>query len=161
MSILMIDLCTAIFLCIFLCLSLVASRDHFLSIDHECCHNTSEVAAHADQVVGFSIFTLFQVSSFDQNVVNLFVGPFRRSVCRLLSKRFSAHRDECRNVLYHQPLLHPISSFVLLFECVRTDTDSFYSIAWAQFGIEFPSHNLYALLSGIRVFLDCLCIFSM
>ena len=47
----------------------------FLVYDYECCHDTSVVTAHVDHVVGFSIFTVFQVSSLDQDVVDLFVGP--------------------------------------------------------------------------------------
>ena len=37
----------------------------FLCIDHECCHDTSVVTAHVDHIVGFSMFTVFQVSSLD------------------------------------------------------------------------------------------------
>ena len=117
----------------------IAGASLFLCIDQACCHNTFVVAAHVDHAVGFSIFTVFQMSSLDQNVINLFLGSSWRSVHRLLSKRFSVHRVECCEVLFHQPLLHPISSLVLLFECVRTNTDSFHSMAWSQFGIEVPS----------------------
>ena len=55
-------------------------------MNHECSHDTSVVAAHVDHVVGFSIFVVFQVSSLDQNVVDLLLGSFRRSVSRLFSK---------------------------------------------------------------------------
>ena len=125
-----------------------------MCIYHECCHSTSVVAAHVDHVVGISIFTVFQLSSLDQYVINLFLSPFKRSVGRLVSKRFPVHRVECCEVLYHQPLLHRVSTFVLLFECERTNTNSFHSMAWAHFGVEVSSHKLYALLTGIRVPLD-------
>ena len=123
-----------------------------MCIEPECCHHTSVVTAHLDHVVGFSIFTVFQVSSLDQNVV---FGPFRRSASRLLSRRFSVHRVECCEVLSHQPLLQPISSFVTLFECMRANTGTLHSVSWAQFGVEVSSHNVYAFLTGIRVLLDC------
>ena len=128
----------------------------FLCINHECCHNTSVVAAHVDDVIGFSIFTESQVSSFDQFVINLFLCSFKQSVCSLLSRRFSVHRVECCKVLHHQPLSHPVSSFVTFIECMRTNTYSFHSIAWSQFGTAVSSHNLNALLAGIRVLLNCL-----
>ena len=139
----------------FACCCLHRGRHSFLRIDRECCHNKSVVAAHVDHVVRFSIFTVLQVSSLDQYVINLFLGPFKRSVRRLLSMRFSALCVECCEVLYHQPLLHPVSSFVPLVGSVRTNTDSLHSISWAQFGVEVSSHNLYALLSGIRVLPEC------
>ena len=34
---------------------------------------------------------------------------------------------------------------------MRTNTDSHYSIPWAQFDIEISSHNLYALLTGAKI----------
>ena len=91
-----------------LCLSLFVS----LCIDHECCHNTSVVDAHVDDVIGFSILTESRVPSFDQFVINLSFCSFKRSVYSLLSSRFSVHRVECCKVLHHQPLSHPVSSFV-------------------------------------------------
>ena len=89
----------------------------------------------------------------------MFLGSFWRSVGRLLSKRFSVHRVESCEVLYHQPLFQPVSSFVHLFECMRANTDSRNSFSWSQFGVEICSHNLYALLAEIRVLLDCLARF--
>ena len=78
------------------------------------------------------------------------------AICRSFAfLAFFVHRVECCEVLYRQPLLHPVSSFVPLFECVRTNTDSLHSISWAQFGVEISSHNLWALVTGIRVLLDC------
>ena len=127
------------------CLSLLASREQFfLCIDHECCHDTSVVTDHVDYVFGFSIFTVFQVSSLDQNVVNLFLSPFRRPASRLLSRCFSVHRIECCEVLYHVSLLQPVSSFV-----AGQHTGTLHSVSWAQFGFEVSSHYLYALLSCV------------
>ena len=134
---------------VILCLLLLASRVQFFFGD------APVVTAHVDHVIGFSIFTVFHVSSLDQFVVNLFLGHFKRSVGRFFSKRCSVHRVECCEVLYHQPLLQPISSFVTLFECARANTGTLHSISWAQFGVEISSHNLYPSLTGIRVLLDC------
>ena len=66
----------------------------------------------------------------------------------------AVHRVECCEILYHQPLLHPVSSLVSLVECVRSNTDTFNSLSWSQFGIELSSHNFHVLLFGIRVFLN-------
>ena len=44
------------------------------------CHDTSAVTAHVDHVIGFSIFTEFQVSSLDQDVV-AFVSRSLHEIC--------------------------------------------------------------------------------
>ena len=41
-------------------------------VDQESSHDTSVVASHVDHVVGLGVFDLSQISSFGQNVVNLF-----------------------------------------------------------------------------------------
>ena len=47
---------------VFVCLTEVV----FLrSIDHECSHDTTVVAAHVDSVIGFGVFAVFQVPSHD------------------------------------------------------------------------------------------------
>ena len=46
----------------------VISRDG----DHERCHDTSVDTSHVDHVVGLGIFSVSQVSSLGQYVVNLF-----------------------------------------------------------------------------------------
>ena len=113
------------------------------------------VTAHVHHVVGFSISTVFQVSSLDQNVVDLLLGPFRRSVGRLLSMCFSVHRVECCEVLYHQSLLLSISSFVFsLSVCGSTLARSTPSPGPSS-ALKSPPTNLCALLTGIRVLLDC------
>ena len=40
--------------------------------DHESSHDTSVVTSHVDHVVGLGIFSVSQISSLGQNVVNLF-----------------------------------------------------------------------------------------
>ena len=40
--------------------------------DHESSPDTSVVTSHVDYVVGFGIFSVPQISSLGQNVVNLF-----------------------------------------------------------------------------------------
>ena len=39
---------------------------------HESSHDTSVVTSHVDHVVGLGIFSVSQVSSLGQNVINLF-----------------------------------------------------------------------------------------
>ena len=131
-----------------------------MCVDYECCHDTSVVAANADHVIGFSIFTVFQVSPLDQDVLNLFLGLFGRSVGRLFSKRLSVHRVECCEILHHQPMIQPISSFVSFIECVRANTCTLNAVSWTQFSVEASSNDLYALVVGIRVLLKCSVHFS-
>ena len=71
---------------VFVC---ITGAIHFRCIDYECCHDTSVVTAQVDHVVGFSILTVFQVSSLDQDVVDLFLGPYKRSVIRFFSVSLS------------------------------------------------------------------------
>ena len=49
--------------------------------DHESSHDTSVVTSHVDHVVGLGIFSVFQISSLDQNVVNLFSFLFEVFSC--------------------------------------------------------------------------------
>ena len=44
--------------------------------DHESSHDTSVVTSHVDHVVGLGIFSVSQISSLGQNVVNLFFSSF-------------------------------------------------------------------------------------
>ena len=64
---------------------------------------------------------------------------------------------ECCEVLHHQPLLHPLSSLAHLFECVRSNTDTFNSIPWSQFGIEISSHNFHVLSFGFSCVSQLIC----
>ena len=67
--------------------------------ENERCHDTSVVTAHVDHVVGFGILVVFQVSSLDNDVVDLFLISFRRSVSRLFPKSLSVPRVECCKIL--------------------------------------------------------------
>ena len=68
-------LCTDLFRCSpsLLVIACIARAILFLCFDHECCHNTSVVTAHANHVVGFSIFAVSQVSSFDHQAFFLYI----------------------------------------------------------------------------------------
>ena len=114
-----------------------------------CAMTFSVVASHVDHVVCFSVSAAIHMFLVHEYVVQLFLCTFWCLASSLLVKRFSVHRLECCEVLYHQPLLHPVSSLVPFFECVRSNTDTFNSRPWSQFGIEVTTHNLYVLLFGI------------
>ena len=90
--------------------------------DRESCHVTSVVTAHVDHVIGFGIFVVFQVSSLYQDAVDLLLSCFRRSESCLFSKRLSKYRVEYCEIMYHQSMLQPVSSFVSSIECVRANT---------------------------------------
>ena len=113
------------------------------SSGHECCHDISVVTAHVDHAVGFGIFVVFQVSSLGYDVINLFLGPLRRSVGRLFHKILSVHRVECCKILQHQPMFQPITSFVSTVECVFANTNTFCSATKSQSNIEVSSNNRY------------------
>ena len=51
-------------------------------------------------------------------LVQLFLGTFKCPASSLLFKRFSVHRVGCCEILYHQPMFHPISSLVSSVGCV-------------------------------------------
>ena len=53
-------------------------------VDQESSHDTSMVASHVDHVVGLSVLHIPQVSSFGQNVVNLFFFPFWCEGCDIV-----------------------------------------------------------------------------
>ena len=130
----------------FLLVAVFFSRDIFLwCCDDNLCHNTSVVASHVDHVVCFGISAAVHMFSVHQYVIQLFLSTFRCPVGSLLSTRFSVHRVEWCEILYHQPLLHQVTSLVSLVDCVRTNTDTLNSIPWSQFGIEVSSHNFMFL----------------
>ena len=113
------------------------------------------VTAHVDHVIGIGIFVVFQVSTLDQDVVDLLLGSFRIFVCRLFSQRLSTYRVECCEILHHQPMLQPFSNFVSSIERVRANTSTLNTVSWPQFGVEVSSNNLYTLFAGTRVLLNC------
>ena len=76
-------------------------------------------------------FTVFQV--FSLYVVDLFLGPFGRSVSRLCSRRLSVHRVECCEI----------------------NTSTLNTVSWTQFSVEVSSNDLHALLARTRVLLNC------
>ena len=62
--IIFVSLCAYILLCFFkLVFVCIMGAILLWCIDYECCHDASLVTAHVDHVIGFSIFTVFQVSS--------------------------------------------------------------------------------------------------
>ena len=133
----------------FVCLAMAIP---FRSSDHECCHDTSVVSAHADQVVGFSIFVVFQVSSLGCDVVDLLLISFWRSAGRLLPRILSIHRVECCEALQHQPMFHPVTSFVSSVECVFANTCTFRSVTKSQL-----SNNRYVIFAVCRVWWSDCC----
>ena len=76
---------------------------------------------------------------------------------QLAFQAFFVHRVEYCEISYHQPLLHPVSSLVPLFECVRSKNDTFNTKPWSQFGIVVSSHILGALLLVFVSFSIDLC----
>ena len=63
-------------------------------VDRESSHDTSVVASHVDHVVGLGIFSVSQIPSLGQNVVNLFCFSFWRNEGRLFLRCFPVHRVE-------------------------------------------------------------------
>ena len=57
--------------------------------DRESSHDTSVVTSHVDYVGGLDIFSVSQVSSLGQYVINLFFFTFWRNEGRLFLKCFS------------------------------------------------------------------------
>ena len=86
--------------------------------DRENSHNTSVVTSHVDHVDGLGIFSVSQISSLGQNVVNLFFLSFWRNEGRLFLRCLPVHRVECCVALWHHPMFHFVTSFVSLVECV-------------------------------------------
>ena len=137
--------------CLFYCTAAILLR----SSDRKCCHNTSVVTAHVDHVVGFGIFVVFQVSSLGYDVVDLLLISFRISAGRLFPMILSVHRVECCEALQHQPMIHPITSFVSSVECVFANTCTFCSLSWSQLSIEVSTNDWYAVSVVCRVLLNC------
>ena len=123
--------------------------------DHECCHDTSVVAAHVDHIVGFGVFVVFQVSSLDYDVVDLLLISNKRFVSRLFPRSLPVHRVECCEMLHHQPMFHPVSTFASSVECVFTNTCTFNSVTWSQLSVKVSSNNRYAIFAVCRVRLNC------
>ena len=48
--------------------------------------------------------------------------------------------------VHHQPLFYPIPSFIRLFECAWSNTETFYSNSKSQFGVEIASNSLNVFL---------------
>ena len=86
--------------------TIVAWLIGLFSIDSKYSHVIFVITVHVDRVIDFSIFIVYQMSSLEQYVVNLFLDSFRRSV----------HRTEYYEVLYRQSLFDPVSSFAPLFQ---------------------------------------------
>ena len=63
--------------------------------DRENSHDTSVVTSHVDHVVGLGIFSVSQISSFGQKLVNLLFFSFWRNEGRLFLRSFPVHRVEC------------------------------------------------------------------
>ena len=118
--------------------------------DRENCHDTSVVTSHVDHVVGFGVFVVSQVSSLGFYVVDVFLITFWRNESRLFLWCFSVHRVECCVSLKHQPMFHPITSFVSLVECVSANTYAFGTVTKSQLCIEVSSNYKYV----------CFCNFS-
>ena len=63
--------------------------------DRVSSHDTSVVTSHVDHVVGLGVFTVSQVPSLGQYVVNLIFVSFWRNEGRLFLRCFPVHRVEC------------------------------------------------------------------
>ena len=62
--------------------------------DHESSHDTSVVNSQVDHVVGLGIFSVSQISSLGQNVVNVFFFSFWGNESRPFMRCPPEHRIE-------------------------------------------------------------------
>ena len=94
-------------------------------------------------------------------VVQLLLGTFGCPVRCLFCRCLPVHRVERDEFLCHQPLFHPITSFVRLVGCVLSYTCSLNSNAWDKFSVEVTADDQH-VPRGLGDFLDhVVCLLNM